>query len=139
MRPQFKKIAKWILALIGVLIVAFIIFIFVYPSESPRSVDSKRIANVRQISSVLELYKHENGSYPNNLEQLVPIYVNALPIQPLNPTKYCLPEQIPYKYTLLPDDEYKIDFCLGDEKNKRKYESGYKDGMNVIFSDRSSQ
>lgn len=103
---------------------------FYNQSRTRRSADAKRIANVRQIASALEIYRNEKKAYPSNLQQLVTANIVAsLPIQPTNPTKYCTTEQIQYKYTLLPNDDFKIDFCLGEITTGQ-----FKPGMNSIFS-----
>lgn len=136
MKPEFKKLIKWVLVLIGILLIAFFLFIFIFAGETPRSADTKRIAETRQVSAALDLYKDENKVYPNSLEQLVPQYIGAMPLQPSNPNKYCTPEQLKYKYTLLPNNEFKLEYCLGDDIAEN---SKYKPGMNVIYSNGSSQ
>ncbi len=119
------------IAVVGGIFVIFFLVVGIFFGEGQRSPDSKRIANARAIASALELYKDENKVYPNNLEQLIPTYLAAMPVYPNNKTKYCTKEQLQYKYTLLPNGEFKLEYCLGD---KFPATSKFKPGINVFNS-----
>ncbi len=53
-------------------------------SARAKSRDAKRMSDVRQIASALELYYNDNNSYPTtSLGQLVPSFIGSLPTYPL--------------------------------------------------------
>lgn len=119
------------IVVVGGVFVIYFLVVGIFFGESPRSPDAKRIANARAIESALELYKDENKVYPNNLEQLIPTYLAAMPVYPNNKTKYCTKEQLQYKYTLLPNGDFKLEYCLGDQFTAT---SKFKPGMNIVNS-----
>ena len=60
-----------------------IIFISLTSSARSRSPDSKRISDLRNIATILELYYDAHGhQYPNNLQLLVGEYIPAMPRDP---------------------------------------------------------
>ncbi len=92
---------------------------------SPKSKvrDAKRVADVRQIASALELHFNDHSGYPeaeNGLPKgLVPAYFNDLPTAPVPADGKCLDKFNSYVYTpkgqpsgdVYPD--YEMTFCLG--------------------------
>jgi hypothetical protein len=87
-------------------------------SARSKARDAKRISDVRQIMSALELYYDEHGRYPaaksglpTNLED----YIFDLPTAPTPADGSCNQTDNTYKYSI--DNKgktYKLTFCLGD-------------------------
>ncbi len=67
--------------------------------EQARIRDSKRLADVKQLRAKLEIYQEDNGYYPENLDSLVPDYLEYLP---QNPT----PGGTAYNYTGIGSSPY---------------------------------
>lgn len=91
------------------------ITITVEPSIKAR--DSKRLAEIKYIRTVLELYYDDNGNnYPTNLTSLVTAgYLASIPIAPIpNDPPSCTAEQNTYAYQVLQSGKsYSMTFCLG--------------------------
>lgn len=130
MKPGLKILIKGLVISISMLLLAYYIIVIFFGEGPRRTADATRMADVRMIASALESYKDEHKVYPNNLEQLVPAYTPYLPNPPINPNKYCTPEQNKYKYILLPNDEFKIEFCLGAKITT------FNVGMNALYSNK---
>jgi uncharacterized protein (TIGR02145 family)/prepilin-type N-terminal cleavage/methylation domain-containing protein len=79
--------------------------------------DAKRVADVKQLSTALELYFNDNQSYPETVEELqTEGYMEQLPEAPTPADEGCLPEENEYIYTV--DEErgdYEISFCTGKQ------------------------
>ncbi len=86
-------------------------------SARARSRDARRMADISQMRSALELYLNDNGTYPAALANLVPSYISSVPTPPL-------PQDIPtagcgaavnnaYTYART-STSYTITFCLGN-------------------------
>ena len=90
-------------------------------SARAKSRDAKRLADVRQLSTALELYYNDNNSYPtgSSAVALVPSYMSTLPYQPSPGDGTCgtpANSTTPYAYagtTAAPGTTYSIIFCLG--------------------------
>ncbi|MDR3643009.1 MAG: prepilin-type N-terminal cleavage/methylation domain-containing protein [Candidatus Doudnabacteria bacterium] len=91
-----------------------------------KSRDAKRIADVRQIASAMELFYNDNNSYPSYTSNLVPNYIGVWPTAPtpVDPaagaTTGCTASN--NSYTLYPgynaggtpsSSTYALVFCLG--------------------------
>lgn len=106
-------------------------------TDSPVTIrDEKRLADIRQIQSALELFytRHGESSYPASSTptdiqslSLTPAYLSSAPTAPTPPDGTCTDTENSYKYkaynresmqdcdnTTLPCDWYTITFCLGD-------------------------
>ncbi len=68
-----------VIAIIGLL--ASVVLLALGSARS-KSRDAKRVADVRQIVSALELYYNDNNGYPTTVGGLVPTYLGALPSYP---------------------------------------------------------
>jgi hypothetical protein len=75
--------------------------------------DAKRIADIRQTASALELYFNDNNGYPPSLANLTPAYITVLPSVPTPPGGNCSAEQNNYTYSLIGPTHYTLTFCLG--------------------------
>ena len=96
-------------------------------SAQEKSRDAKRLADVRQISSALELYFNDHNGYPaadnGSPVDLTPLYLMEYPTPPITPDGNCSEWYNPYWYE--PQGEriqkdgktlyssYKLTFCLG--------------------------
>lgn len=97
-------------------------------SARAKSRDAKRLADVRQIASALELYFNDKGRYPSSLSTLEPLYISVIPTAPLPADGNCTQNQNQYTYVKISDRDYKLTFCLG------QYTSGYTGGAHELTS-----
>ncbi len=92
--------------------------------------DAKRLSDVRQLASALELYFNDNNKYPSQLSDLLAAgqynYIGALPTPPTELDGSCTVEQNKYAYTLTSPTEYRLTFCLGAKTG------GYSAGVRVL-------
>jgi type II secretion system protein G len=85
-------------------------------SARQKSRDAKRLADVRQLASALELYFNDNNGYPataNYPAALVPAYIGQAPAAPLPADDPCTDPQNTYTYTSAAANTYSLAFCLG--------------------------
>jgi len=100
-------------------------------SARAKSRDAKRLADVRQMATALELYYNDNNAYPTQaaaavvstggttLNALVPNYVGALPTAPTPAEANCTgsgTSQVlnnSYVYLSANGSTYSLSFCLG--------------------------
>ncbi len=78
-------------------------------SARQKSRDAKRLGDVRQLSSALELYFNDNNGYPGALASLTPSYIGQLPTFP-GPTDGCA--QTTYNYSSAAGSTYQLLFCV---------------------------
>jgi hypothetical protein len=88
------------------------------PSPQGRSRDARRVADIAQIRTAMELYLNDNGRYPKTTLDLFPNYINPFPTAPTPPDGECSEAQNNYIYT--PEfrtndgpESYSLTFCLG--------------------------
>ncbi len=91
-----------------------------------QSRDYKRLADVRQMASALELYFNDKSQYPENLQQLSPTYIGLVPTAPTPPDGGCTADNNTYTYTRSQTSEYAMTFCLGSEVG------GYQAGLHTL-------
>ena len=88
-------------------------------SARAKSRDAKRLGDVRQLSTALELYYNDNSAYPTQASAgavpaaLVPNYIGAAPIAPNPADGTCTAAQNTYTYTSAAGATYTLTFCLG--------------------------
>jgi hypothetical protein len=82
--------------------------------------DAKRLADVRQLASSLELSFNDNNKYPASLEDLTKKtvsggyqYLGILPTPPEPADGACTAAQNKYVYTPVGPNNYQLKFCLG--------------------------
>ena len=89
-------------------------------SARQKSRDAKRLADVRQIASALELYYDTNGGYPTTASYYAttgtgtvsPTYLGQLPTFP-SPVDGCTAGTASYAYTMgTTNASYRVLFCL---------------------------
>ncbi len=136
--PADKSSGLWTaLAIIGVVIASIVLVggLFVWPalnSARAKSRDAKRIADVRQLSSALELYLNDHQTYPNQLSELTkssslaPAVMGEVPVAPEPADGTCTKAQNTYQYKLIDSTRYELTFCLGSSTG------GYFAGMHTV-------
>ncbi len=84
-------------------------------SARQKSRDAKRLADVRQIASALELYYDaaNPSGYPTNTGLLVPNYLGQWPTYPTPANDGSCPSTSAYTYTSAGGSTYSVTFCLG--------------------------
>lgn len=99
-------------------------------SARAKSRDAKRLADLRQLASALELYYNDNSTYPtatsNNPVGLAPKYIGLLPSAP-SPADgpSCTTANNAYVYAQT-STGYTFNFCLGENTG------GYNSGVRVL-------
>ena len=87
-------------------------------SARAKARDAKRIADVRQLASALELGFNDMNSYPTSsaMVYLTPTYIGLVPTAPLPQDGTCTPAQNTYMYSGGSGNSistYTLTFCLG--------------------------
>jgi prepilin-type N-terminal cleavage/methylation domain-containing protein len=80
-------------------------------SARAKSRDAKRVSDVRQLVSAMELYYNDNSDYPASLATLVSTYIGAVPTGPTPADGSC--SSAAYTYTRTATGAYTLTFCLG--------------------------
>ena len=121
---NFLKKKKTAFTLIELLVVIAIIGILstlaVVAIQSARSKarDSKRIADVKQMQTALELYFNDNGSYPTSITSTIAtagvVYMTSVPSAPTPADGSCSTTTNAYTYTSN-GSTYTIAFCVGGQ------------------------
>lgn len=103
-----------IMVSVSIMVMLTIIGVVTYSSVNKRSRDVKRKGDLEQIRSALEMYRSDNGYYPNvgagswnetsGLSDLVPVYLPAIPSDPQSSVYY-------YKATNFADPKY-YGYCI---------------------------
>jgi hypothetical protein len=88
-------------------------FIIVAPETEERARDAKRVSDVRQMASALELYYNDFNGYPERLSDLSPNYFYQLPTAPTPADGPCSSTQNTYAYQRVSVTQYQLTFCLG--------------------------
>ncbi|MBX4191351.1 MAG: type II secretion system protein GspG [Candidatus Doudnabacteria bacterium] len=142
-RIEFKKLELWIgksdhlvhQALIETNAPSIIHVFSDTGSASSKSRDARRISDMRQVTTALELYYNDNGRYPaaknskpvftdGPKNKTLSEYLNAYPTAPSPADGKCSEEDNKYKYQQLEGGKaYKINFCIGSDSG------GYKPGI----------
>ena len=85
--------------------------------------DAKRIADIKQIQTALELYYQDNGQYPSTITDSIAtsgnIYMQSFPTAPTPADGDCTDTNNAYTYTVLgtENSSYSLTFCLGSQTN----------------------
>lgn len=99
-----------VIAIIGLL--ASVVLVSLNSARS-KSRDAKRLADVRQLASAIELYLNDNGTYPPTTTSLVTSYISAWPRYP-TPVDGASCSTATYAFATTPTaTSYAIPFCLG--------------------------
>ncbi|MFA5420656.1 MAG: type II secretion system protein [Patescibacteria group bacterium] len=103
-----------VIAIIGILATLAIVAL---QQARQNARDAKRVADVKQMSTALELFFNDNQSYPDALEELqTGGYMQILPSAPSVADGGCLPEDSNYSYSVSANkDFYQLRFCTGKQ------------------------
>ncbi|MFA5644177.1 MAG: type II secretion system protein [Patescibacteria group bacterium] len=107
-----------VIAIIGILATLAIVSI---QNTRSKARDTKRIADIKQIQTALELYFNDNGSYPvstsvtSSIRSASRVYMEMYPQAPNPPDGDCTESNNQYVYTETGEDNgsYTLFFCLG--------------------------
>ncbi len=110
-----------LLVVIAIIALLASIVLVALGSARAKSRDAKRIGDVRQLSTALELYFNDNNTYPTTaagLAALATTYIGAVPAAPLPADGSCTTTtgatNNAYTYTAAtPTTSYSLAFCLG--------------------------
>lgn len=99
-----------VIAIIGILATLAVVSL---QSARARARDSKRVADVKQMQTALELYFNDNSSYPSDINSGIGTYMAIKPTAPTPADGDC-PTPPAYTYTqIATGSSYTISFCLG--------------------------
>jgi uncharacterized protein (TIGR02145 family)/prepilin-type N-terminal cleavage/methylation domain-containing protein len=85
--------------------------------------DAKRIADIKQIQTSLELYYNDNGQYPATITDSIAtsgiVYMQTYPTAPTPADGDCTDENNAYTYEVsgTENSSYSLSFCLGNKTN----------------------
>ena len=96
-----------------------------YQASQSVADDARRLGDIRQMASALELYFNDKNSYPTSLNQLAPTYIGAIPTPP-KASGTCSGQDNAYTYTKLASGKYQLTFCLGQTTG------GYAAGKHIL-------
>jgi uncharacterized RDD family membrane protein YckC/type II secretory pathway pseudopilin PulG len=115
------------ISVIGIAIVGLLSSVVLLSLNSARgkSRDAKRVADVRQLGSALDLYYNDKTKYPQTLEELTPAYLPYPATAPTPADGNCTPELNTYTYHST-GSSYTVTFCLGGDTG------GYSAGKHVL-------
>ena len=115
---KLKKAFTLIELLVVIAIIGILATLAVVALQNSRASarDAKRLADVKQMQTALELYFNDNGSYPTSLTSTIAsgsnIYMTTLPIAPTPIDGSCTTTTNAYTYSSN-GSTYSITFCLG--------------------------
>ncbi len=95
-------------------------------SARAKSRDAKRMADVRQMASALELYFNDKVQYPEKLQLMQPNYIGVLPAAPTPADGKCTEAENQYSYQKTAFNNYALRFCLGQATG------GYAPGLHTL-------
>ena len=98
-----------VIAIIGLL--ASVVLLALNSARS-KARDAKRMADIRQIASAMEMYFNDNNGYPATTGALVPNYIGQYPTAPTPQDGTCTSPQNQYSYAT-GSGWYTVNFCLG--------------------------
>ena len=78
--------------------------------------DARRVSDIKQIQTALELYYNDNAAYPSStLNSLVPAYMGAVPTNPTPTNDGNCAASYSYTYSQQSSNRsYTLTYCLGD-------------------------
>ena len=131
---KFKKAFTLIELLVVIAIIGILATLAVVALQNSRASarDAKRLADVKQMQTALELYFNDNGSYPTSVTSTIAtsgiIYMTTIPVPPTPVDGDCTAENNNYTYSS-DGSTYSITFCLG------KQTAGLSSGAKVLTRD----
>ena len=131
---KFKKAFTLIELLVVIAIIAILATLAVVALQNSRANarDAKRLADVKQMQTALELYFNDNNSYPTSITSTIAtsgiVYMTTIPTPPTPVDGDCTTENNNYTYSS-DGSTYSITFCLG------KQTAGLSSGEKVLTRD----
>lgn len=131
---KLKKAFTLIELLVVIAIIAVLATLAVVALQNSRASarDAKRLADVKQMQTALELYFNDNGSYPTSLTSTIAtsgiVYMATIPTSPTPVDGDCTTENNSYIYSSN-GSTYSINFCLG------KQTAGLSSGVKTLTRD----
>lgn len=109
-----------IIGIVGavVVVIAIVAGALILPAISSaraKARDAKRLSDVRQFSSAVELYLNEKQTYPSQLSELKNGIMLEVPVAPTPADGSCSEAENKYQYKLLDNTHYELNFCLGNQ------------------------
>ena len=117
---KFKKAFTLIELLVVIAIIAILATLAVVALQNSRANarDAKRLADVKQMQTALELYFNDNNSYPTSITSTIAtsgiVYMTTIPTPPTPVDGDCTTENNNYTYSS-DGSTYSITFCLGKQ------------------------
>ena len=76
--------------------------------------DARRVSDIKQIQTALELYYNDNAAYPSSTATLVPAYMGQVPTNPTPNNDGNCTAGVGYTYTSQDSNRsYTLVYCLG--------------------------
>lgn len=97
-----------------------------FKSAQEQARDARRLADISQIQNALELYRRDEGHYPDNLAFGQALsgssssisYLQYVPLAPAVADGHCSESGNAYSYTATANSQsYELNFCLGSPRN----------------------
>ncbi len=83
-------------------------------SARAKSRDARRVADIKQIQTALELYYNDKGQYPASSSDLVPSYMGQVPTNPTPTNDGPCAANLAYAYSSQDANRsYTLTYCLG--------------------------
>jgi len=105
-----------VIAIIGLLATMAVVAL---GNSRARARDARRLGDVRQIQTALQLYYHEQGGYPTSIAGSIAtetsIYMALVPSAPLPNETACTVAENTYVYTSATPDTYTLTYCIGNK------------------------
>jgi prepilin-type N-terminal cleavage/methylation domain-containing protein len=98
-----------VIAIIGLLSTLAVISL---NNARQRSRDTKRVADIKQVQTALELYFNDNNGYPVATSSLS-AYIASFPVAPLPVDGTCSIAQNSYGYASGGTSTYELTYCIG--------------------------
>lgn len=104
-----------VIAIIGLLATMAVVAL---GNSRARARDARRLSDIRQIQTALQLYYHEQGGYPSTIGTSIAsgtsVYMALVPSAPLPFETNCTSAQNTYEYTGSADT-YTLTYCIGNK------------------------
>ena len=100
-----------IMVVIAIIALLASVVLVTLAAAKQKSRDAKRLADVRQLASAMELYFNDNTSFPATLGPLTPTYIKSLPTYPSPVDTPCIANNSTYSYTGS-SNTYTLLFCI---------------------------
>ncbi len=97
-----------VIAIIGLLATLSVVSL---NNARERARDSRRVSDIRQIQTALELYHNAESEYPVNLTDLSD-FINPVPSNPSETDCVTLDNNNDYVYNKTGDNTYTLEYCL---------------------------